>query len=134
MPYYVVDKVISALQMKKKTLPASKILILGLAYKKDIDDTRESPSLKIIDLLEEKGAHVDFNDPYIPRTKKTRKYDLKKDSVPLTEKTLGSYDCVVVATDHSCYDYEFILKHASLVVDTRNAANGYKNNGNLVKA
>ncbi len=134
MPYYVVDKVISALQTKKKTLPASKILILGLAYKKDIDDTRESPSLKIIDLLEEKGAQVDFNDPYIPRTKKTRKYDLKKDSVPLTEKTLGSYDCVVVATDHSCYDYEFILKHASLVVDTRNAANGHKNNGNLVKA
>ncbi len=134
MPYYVVDKVINALQTKKKTLPSSKILVLGLAYKKDIDDTRESPSLKIIDLLEEKGGQVDFNDPYIPHTKKMRKYDMKKDSVPLTEKTLKNYDCVVVATDHSCYDYEFILKHSSLVVDTRNAANGCKHNGNLFKA
>jgi UDP-N-acetyl-D-glucosamine dehydrogenase len=134
MPYYVVDKVIAALQTKKKTLPSSKVLVLGLAYKKDIDDTRESPSLKIIDLLEAKGAQVDFNDPYIPRTKKLRKYDLKKESVPLTDKTLKNYDCVVVATDHSCYDYDFILKHASLVVDTRNAANGCKHNGNLVKA
>ncbi len=134
MPYYVVDKVIDALQKKKKTLPSSKILVLGLAYKKDIDDTRESPSLKIIDLLEEKGAQVDFNDPYIQRTKKMRKYDMKKNSVPLTEKTLGNYDCVVIATDHSCYDYNFILKHASLVVDSRNATNGCKQNGNLVKA
>ena len=134
MPYYVVDKVISALHTKKKTLPSSRILVLGLAYKKDIDDTRESPSLRIIELLEEKGAHVDFNDPYIPRTKKMRKYDLKKSSVPLEERTLRNYDCVVVATDHSCYDYEFILKHASLVVDTRNATHGCKHNGNVVKA
>ena len=124
----------SALNAKKKTLASSKILVLGLAYKKDIDDTRESPSLKIIELLEEQGAHVDFNDPYIPRTKKTRKYDLKKDSMPLTEKTLRNYDCVVVATDHSIYDYDFILKHAQLVVDTRNATKGFKNNGNVVKA
>jgi UDP-N-acetyl-D-glucosamine dehydrogenase len=134
MPYYVVDKVIAALQTKKKTLPTSKILVLGLAYKKDIDDTRESPSLKIIDLLEEKGGQVDYNDPYIPHTKKMRKYDLKKDSVPLTEKTLKGYDCVVVATDHTCYDFAFIAKHASLVVDTRNAMNGYKDHGNVFKA
>ncbi len=134
MPYFVVEKVIAALNANRKTIQSSRILVLGLAYKQDIDDTRESPSLKIIELLMEKGAHVDFNDPYIPRTKKMRMYDLKKTSVPLTEKTLKSYDCVAIATDHSCYDYEFILKHASLVVDTRNAANGFNKKGNLVKA
>jgi UDP-N-acetyl-D-glucosamine dehydrogenase len=134
MPYYVVEKVVSALNTKKKTIQSSKILVLGLAYKKDIDDTRESPSLKIIELLTEKGASVDFNDPYIPRTKKMRHYDFKKNSVPLTEKTLKSYDCVVIATDHSCYDYKMILKHSTMVVDTRNAAKGIRNKGNLVKA
>jgi len=134
MPYYVVEKITGALNSKKKTLPSSKILVLGLAYKKDIDDTRESPSLKIIELLAEWGASVDFNDPYIAKTKKMRKYDLRKNSVPLTEKTLKNYDCVVIATDHSCYDYELILKHSSLVVDTRNATKGLENNGKLVKA
>jgi UDP-N-acetyl-D-glucosamine dehydrogenase len=134
MPYFVVEKVIAALNAKKKAIHSSRVLVLGLAYKKDIDDVRESPSLKIIELLMERGAHVDFNDPYIPRTKKMRMYDLKKTSVPLTEKTLKRYDCVVIATDHSCYDYEFILKHASLVVDTRNAANGFNKKGNVVKA
>ncbi len=134
MPYYVVEKVIGALNSKKKTIKSSRVLILGLAYKKDIDDTRESPSLKIIELLMEKGAHVDFNDPYIAQTKKMRMYDLRKKSIPLTKDTLKKYDCVVVATDHSCYDYEFILKHASLVVDTRNAMNGLANNKSVVKA
>jgi UDP-N-acetyl-D-glucosamine dehydrogenase len=134
MPYFVVEKVIAALSMNKKTIQSSRVLVLGLAYKKDIDDTRESPSLKIIELLMEQGAHVDFNDPYIPKTKKMRMYDLKKTSVPLTEKALKSYDCVVISTDHSSYDYEFILKHASLVVDTRNAAKGLGKKGNLVKA
>jgi len=134
MPYYVVEKIIGALNAKKKTLPSSKILVLGLAYKKDIDDTRESPSLKIIELLSERGASVDFNDPYIPKTKKMRKYDLRKNSVPLTEKNLKKYDCVVIATDHSCYNFELILKYSALVVDTRNAMKGLKNNGKLVKA
>ncbi len=134
MPYYVVEKVVQALSSKKKTIRGSKVLVLGLAYKKDIDDTRESPSMKIIELLEEKGTKVDFNDPYIPRTKKMRKYDLKKRSVELTEKNLKKYDCVVVATDHSCYDYEFILKHASLLVDSRNATKGFEANGKVVKA
>jgi UDP-N-acetyl-D-glucosamine dehydrogenase len=110
------------------------VLVLGLSYKKDIDDTRESPSLKIIELFVKRGASVDFNDPYIPKTKKMRKYDLRKNSVPLMEKTLRTYDCVVIATDHSCYDYELITKHSSLVVDTRNALKGLKNNGKLVKA
>lgn len=136
MPYYVVEKTIEALNRQKKSISASKILVLGLAYKKDIDDTRESPSLKLIELMQEKGAHVDFNDPYIPRTKKMRMYDLKKSSVPLTAENLKHYDCVIIATDHSCYDYQFILNHASLVVDTRNATNGSHKNGRceLVKA
>ncbi len=134
MPYYVVEKVIGALNSRKKTIKSSRVLVLGLAYKKDIDDTRESPSLKIIELLMEKGARVDFNDPYIAQTKKMRKYDLRKKSVPLTRETLKKFDCVVVATDHSCYDYEFILKHASLVVDTRNAMNGLANNKSVIKA
>lgn len=134
MPYYVVEKVIDALNVKKKAIRSARVLVLGLAYKKDIDDTRESPSLKLIELLMEKGANVDFNDPYIPRTKKMRHYDLKKNSVPLSKESLKKYDCVIIATDHSCYDYEFILKHALLVVDTRNATKGIKNKGNVVKA
>ncbi|HEY6012032.1 MAG TPA: nucleotide sugar dehydrogenase [Nitrospirota bacterium] len=134
MPYFVVEKVVAALNARKKSIQSSRVLVLGLAYKKDIDDTRESPSMKLIELLMEQGALVDFNDPYIPRTKKMRMYDLKKTSVPLTEKNLKSYDCVVIATDHSAYDYEFILKHAALVVDTRNAAAGFNKKGNLVKA
>jgi UDP-N-acetyl-D-glucosamine dehydrogenase len=134
MPYYVVEKVVDALNARKKTIRASRILVLGLAYKKDIDDTRESPSLKLIELLMAKGALVDFNDPYIPRTKKMRMYDLKKNSVPLTKESLRKYDCVVIATDHSIYDYKMIVTNAALIVDTRNATKGLKNKGNIVKA
>jgi UDP-N-acetyl-D-glucosamine dehydrogenase len=110
------------------------VLILGLAYKKDIDDTRESPSLKLIELLTQKGADVDYNDPYIPHTRKMRMYDFKKSSVPLSRDTLKQYDCVVIATDHSCYDYELIVKNSSLVVDTRNAVNGSHKLGTVVRA
>jgi UDP-N-acetyl-D-glucosamine dehydrogenase len=134
MPYYVVEKVIEALNNRDKSIKSSKVLVLGLAYKKDVDDTRESPSLKLIELLTEKGALVDYNDPYIPRTRKMRSYDLKMISVPVTEKTLRKYDCVVIATDHSCYDYDFIVKNARLVVDTRNATNGCKKKSNVIKA
>lgn len=134
MPYYVVEKVINALNKKKKTIKSSRILILGLAYKKDIDDTRESPSLRLIELLMAKGALVDFNDPYIPRTKKMRMYDLKKSSVQVTKESLRKYDCVVIATDHSSYDYKMIVTNSALIVDTRNATKGFKNKGNIVKA
>jgi UDP-N-acetyl-D-glucosamine dehydrogenase len=134
MPYYVVEKVVGALNAQAKTIVRAKVLVLGLAYKKDIDDTRESPSLKLIELLAQKGAEVDYNDPYIPRTRKMRMYDLKKESVPLTKKTLSKYDCVVIATDHSCYDYGLIVKNASLVVDTRNVVNGYHKLGTVVRA
>jgi UDP-N-acetyl-D-glucosamine dehydrogenase len=134
MPYFVVEKVIGALNTQEKTISRAKILVLGLAYKKDIDDTRESPSLKLIDLLTQKGADVDYNDPYIKHTKKMRKYDFKKKSIQLTKDTLRKYDCVLIATDHSCYDYEFIVKNSSLVVDTRNATHGLHKFGNVISA
>jgi UDP-N-acetyl-D-glucosamine dehydrogenase len=134
MPYYVIEKVIHALNQKGKSIKASKVLVLGLAYKKDIDDVRESPSLRLIELLMHHGAEVDYNDPYVPQMKKMRKYDFKKSSVPLTKETLKQYDCVLISTDHSSYDYELIVKNSSLVVDTRNITRNIKNNGNVVRA
>ena len=134
MPYYVVDKVACALGDMGTSVKSSRILLLGLAYKKDVDDTRESPSFKLIELLCGRGAHVDYNDPYCPRTLKKREYDFNMESVPLTAESLGSYDCVVISTDHSSYDYEFIVKNSRLVVDTRNATNGITGGAKVVKA
>ena len=134
MPYYVVEKIVDALNRNDMVIANAKVLILGLAYKKDIDDTRGSPSLKLIELLTQKGATVDYNDPYIPRAQKLRIDDVKRESVPLTKETLQKYDCVVIATDHSCYDYELIVKNAALVVDTRNAVNGFHKMGTVVRA
>jgi UDP-N-acetyl-D-glucosamine dehydrogenase len=136
MPQYVVNKVADTLNKKGKSTKGSKILILGLSYKKDVDDVRESPSLELIELLRDKGAKVDYNDPYVPKTHKMRHYDLKMSSVPLTEKNLKKYDCVVISTDHSSYDYGFIAKHSRLVVDTRNTMKGVSGfaRGKIVKA
>ncbi len=119
MPYYVVEKTLTALNERGKPIKGAKILILGLAYKKDVDDARESPSFKLIELFEEKGALVDYNDPYIPKMPKTRKFKFEKTSVELTPENLSQYDCVVIATDHSDYDPEMLLKYANLIVDTR---------------
>jgi len=121
MPYYVVERVMDALNDRKKSLNGSKVLVLGLAYKKDIDDVRESPSLELIELLKEKGAKVDYNDPYISKTHKQRDYDLKMKSKPISAAMLKRYDAVLIATAHSDYDYKFIVGNAKLVVDTRNA-------------
>ena len=121
MPEYVVTKTMDALNERKKSLKGSKVLVLGLAYKKDIDDLRESPSIELIELLREKGAKVDYNDPYIPRTHKQRKHDLGISSIALSAKMLARYDVVLISTDHSDYDYDWIVKHSKLVVDTRNA-------------
>ena len=121
MPEYVVGKVAEALNRFKKALNGSKVLVLGLAYKKDIDDLRESPSIELIELLRERGARVDYNDPHIPRTPKQREHNLRMRSKPLSPATLRSYDCVLIATDHSVYDYPWIVKHSRLIVDTRNA-------------
>ena len=136
MPYYVVDRIIESLNKKGKSIAGSRVLVLGLAYKKDIDDTRESPSFKLIELLKMKGAVVEYNDPFVPRTLKMRKYNLKMRSVPLTAENLKRYDCAVIATDHSCYDYEFIAENSPLLVDTRNATRAVKakNRKNIVKA
>ena len=120
MPYYVLQKTIETLNEKGKSIRGAKILILGLAYKKDIDDARESSSLKLMVLLKKKGAEVDYNDPYIPVAPKLRKYKIDKNSVPLTAENLKCYDCAIIATDHSLYDPEFIMNNSQLVIDTRN--------------
>lgn len=126
MPYYVVQKTIDALNQRGKSIKGSKILVLGLAYKKDVDDARESPSFVIIELLEQKGATVDYNDPYIPSSPLTRKHKLTKESVELTAENLKKYDCVLIATDHSMYDPNFILENSNLVVDTRGLTKNLK--------
>ena len=122
MPYHVVTSVAEALNVRKKALNGSKVLMLGVAYKKDIDDLRESPALTIIELLQKAGAEVRYNDPYFAFVGKGRKYDLQMKNTPLDN--LGEYDCVLIVTDHSDYDYKKIVKESKLVVDTRNATKG----------
>src|SRR3989475_701733 len=124
MPYHVLDSVAKALNQHKKALNGAKVLVLGLAYKKDIDDLRESPSLTIIELLQKEGAQVSYNDPYFPTVGKGRKYDLRMTCAPLED--LAQYDCVLIVTDHSDYDYQRIVRDSQLVVDTRNATRGIR--------
>ncbi len=124
MPYHVIAATISALNRQKKAINGSKILVLGVAYKKDIDDLRESPALTIIELLQKEGAVVSYNDPYFPFVGRGRKYDLQMKCSPLDN--LGEYDCVLIVTDHSDYDYKRIVSEAMLVVDSRNATRGIK--------
>jgi UDP-N-acetyl-D-glucosamine dehydrogenase len=127
MPYHVVRSVGAALNDREKSVKGSKVLMLGVAYKKDVDDLRESPSLKMLELLTERGADVDYNDPYFPALHKMRHYDFShKRSVDLTPDAIAGYDCVLIATDHSTYDYEAIVQNAKLVVDTRNATRRVK--------
>jgi len=122
MPYHVVNAVASALNERQKSIKGSRILLLGIAYKKDVDDLRESPSLKLLELLTHRGAVMDYNDPYFAALHKMRHYDFSHmRSVNLTPEKLASYDCVLIATDHTQYDYESIVKNSRLVVDTRNA-------------
>ncbi len=124
MPDYVVSKVGLALNDARKSVKGSKILILGLAYKPDVDDVRESPSFELIEKLEHLGAHVDYHDPHVPATHKMRHHDLKMESKPLTAQSLAGYDCVVVSTNHKAIDWSMVANHAKLVVDTRNALAG----------
>jgi len=121
MPEHVVASLADALNRRKQCLQEARILVLGVAYKKDIDDLRESPSLRIMELLKIRGARVDYHDPYFPRLPKMRRYDFRLASVELTAQVLSQFDAVVIATDHSSYDYHFIARHARLVLDTRNA-------------
>ena len=122
MPYYVVQKTVEALNERGKSIKNSKILILGAAYKKDVDDIRESPAVKVITLLQDKGASAVYHDPYIPKITGLRKYpDLDLESVDLNEKVLTEQDCIIILTDHSCFNFKWIAKYSSLVIDTRNA-------------
>ncbi len=133
MPYYVISKLIDSLGERGKSLRGARILVLGIAYKRDIDDQRESPALKIISLLQAKGVRVAYNDPYVSQSSGHREYPgLKLRSVPLTARRLRQSDAVIIATDHSAYDYGWIVKNAQLVVDTRNAIK--KKNPKVVKA
>jgi len=121
MPEHVVSSLRDALNQRKQCLQEACILILGIAYKKDIDDLRESPSLRVIELLQDQGARVDYHDPYFPRLPRMRKYDFGMEAVEPTAEALATYDAVVIVTDHSSYDYAAIVRHSRLVIDTRNA-------------
>lgn len=133
MPYYVVERAVDALNAAGRSIKGARILVLGLAYKKDIDDVRESPSLKLITLLQKRGAKVSYNDPHVPKTHKMREYDLRMSSVALTAQSLKRFDCVIISTDHSAYDYRFIVRNSSLVIDTRNATKKLRS-ARIVKA
>ncbi len=130
MPAHVVQSVAKGLNQQKKAMNGSRILMLGMAYKKDIDDLRESPSLTVIELLREQGAEVLYNDPYFPTVGRGRHYDLNMTCTPL--ENLGQYDCVLIMTDHSDYDYNEVVSKSQLVVDSRNATKGIQS-GRIVR-
>ncbi|MDI6740141.1 MAG: nucleotide sugar dehydrogenase [Candidatus Edwardsbacteria bacterium] len=121
MPYHAVNKVIAALSDFGLAASKSRVLVLGVAFKKDIDDLRSSPAIKVIELLVPKVKALAYNDPYVPSFKE---HGVSMRSVKLTEAVIKSYDCVLITTNHSCYDYTMIVRHAKLVVDTRNATKG----------
>ncbi|KAA0135322.1 MULTISPECIES: nucleotide sugar dehydrogenase [Gimesia] len=122
MPRYVIDRLAEFMNEKAKPLKGSKICMLGVAYKKDVDDPRESPSFHLLDLLMERGVDFTYNDPHIPKLPKMRHHDVPAmESQELTPEYLAAQDCVLIATDHSAYDYDFIVKHSQMVLDTRNA-------------
>jgi UDP-N-acetyl-D-glucosamine dehydrogenase len=122
MPGYVIDAVRSALSARGIALASAQVLVLGVAYKRDVDDLRESPALTVIELLRSAGAQVSYNDPFFPHVGSGRHYRLDMDSTPLGE--LGRFDCVVLVTDHSQYDFNQIVADCRLLVDTRNATRG----------
>jgi UDP-N-acetyl-D-glucosamine dehydrogenase len=127
MPHYVVHRLTEALNDAGKAVRGSKVLMLGMAYKKDVDDPRESPSFVLMELLLARGANLSYNDPHIPRLPAMRHHRLPAmDSVELSAKLLADQDCVLIATDHSSYNYELIVRHAPLVIDTRNATKNVK--------
>lgn len=133
MPYNVVEAIAKALNDRQKALKGARILVLGVAYKKDVDDLRESPTLKIMQLLIERGSRVEYNDPHFPQLHKMRHYDYSQmRSIELTAANLAAFDCVVIATDHSSYDYQAIVEAAPLVVDTRNATRRIARNRNKI--
>jgi len=129
MPLYVVNRVAEALNESQKPIKGSKICILGVAYKKDVDDPRESPAFTILELLHQRGAAVSYSDPHLPSLPPMRHHFIRMDSQPLTKSFLASQDCLVIVTDHSAFDFNFIVRHARLIVDTRNATRNCRENG-----
>lgn len=132
MPHWVVNKIMDALNDQGKALKQSKILVLGIAYKKNIDDTRESPAVELIQLLTKKGAIINYSDPYIPCFPKMRNYSFDLHSVEINPEKLSQFDCVLIATDHDIFDYEMIQKNSQLIVDTRGRYRDYYQN--IIKA
>jgi UDP-N-acetyl-D-glucosamine dehydrogenase len=125
MPRYVVQRLVEALNERGKPLKGSKVLILGVAYKRDVDDPRESPAFELLDLLRAGGAEICYHDPHVPVLPKMRRHRLPAlRSVPLVAEVLAAQDCVLIATDHSTFDYQSIVREAALVVDTRGATRG----------
>ncbi len=116
---WVISKITSCLNKQKKSLSESKILLLGLSYKADVDDVRESPSLNIFSTLIERGSEVDYSDPYFPSFPQTRKYSFAKESIPLTKENIEKYDLVVILTKHKQFDFKFIKEHSKVIIDTR---------------
>tara|TARA_B100000212_G_C27382803_1_gene537862 strand:- start:4699 stop:5664 length:966 start_codon:yes stop_codon:yes gene_type:complete len=131
MPQYVVGKISDALNDISKPIKNSKILVLGISYKKNIDDMRESPSLEIINLLINKNAYVSYFDPYFKSIPKTRKFDLNVKGCEINPENLKYFDAVLIATDHDCFDYELIKKHSNLIIDTRGR---YKPSSKIIRA
>lgn len=119
MPHWVINKVTSALNDRGKSVKGSRILVLGIAYKKNVDDMRESPAIKLMEILREKGAKVAYSDPHVPVFPKMREHHFELESIHLTRESVASYDLVLLATNHSAFDYDLIQKHAKLIVDTR---------------
>jgi UDP-N-acetyl-D-glucosamine dehydrogenase len=121
MPDYVIQKLILALNQRGRSLKGSRVLVLGLAYKRDVDDMRESPSVRLIEKLREHGAIVNYNDPHIPKAPRQREHNVGLNSKKLTAAFLASQDAVVISTDHTAYDYDWIVENSKLVIDSRNA-------------
>jgi len=128
MPDYVVQKTMEILNDFEKSLKGSKILILGAAYKKDVDDIRESPAIKLIELLLNKGAIVEYNDPFIPKFPSLRSSKLRLKSIDLNKESLKSFDCGIIVTDHTQYDYQWIVDNSNIIIDTRNGTKNVKEN------
>ena len=119
MPHWVIGKVVDALNERRKPLNGSRVLVLGIAYKKNVDDMRESPAVELMSLLAARGARVEYSDPHVPVFPRMRKYRFELESVPVSSETLSQYDAVLIATNHDAFDYDMIREHARLVVDTR---------------
>jgi UDP-N-acetyl-D-glucosamine dehydrogenase len=119
MPDYVVGKVAKALNLQGKAMRGSKVLVLGIAYKPNVDDMRESPSVEIMDQLQKHGAHISYSDPWVPVFPKMRRYQFDLESILLDADTIAGFDCVVVATNHDIFDYSMIKNNSKSVVDTR---------------